>query len=351
MALLSLEQVRDGVLADPSLYAQKIDFAREAMLFLRLDKGAYRAASFLDDRILTQHSEGRWVRFAELAPWLAGAPPGAPLHFIFHAGHVGSTLVSRLLEEAGGVLALREPLPLRTLAEAHDEIGAASALLSPERFADLLGWQLQLWRRGYADTRVVIVKATSSAGRLCPALLEAQPNARALYLNLDAEPYLATLLAGENSYLDLRGFAPERIRRLERLGARAPSPLYAMSLGEIAALTWAVERLTQLRAEQELGERVLSLDFDAFLHAPGEALRRVCAHFRLEASEAFFAGAAESGVMKRYSKAPEHAYTPQFRGEILTESRTRNGGEIRKGLLWLEQLARSAPEVAGALSD
>jgi hypothetical protein len=279
-----------------------------------------------------------------------GGDGARPLHFIFHAGHVGSTLISRMLDEAGGVLGLREPLPLRTLAEAFDEIGASHTLADPERLRTLLRWHLALWRRGFADTRAVVVKATSSAARLGPALLHAQAGSRALYLNLGAEPYLATLLAGENSHLDLRGHGPERMRRLERTTGAAPTPLYAMSLGEIAAMTWAAERLTQARLQEEFGARVLPVDFDAFLSAPGETLRRICAHFGLTAPESLFENAAESAVLQRYSKAPEHPYTPQLRGEILAQSRARNAGEISKGLAWLEALRRAAPQAAGALS-
>ncbi len=58
---------------------------------------------------------------------------------------------------------------------------------------------LGLWSRGYEATRAVVVKATSSAGRLAPRLLGRSPASRAVYLNLAAEPYLATLLGGANS--------------------------------------------------------------------------------------------------------------------------------------------------------
>jgi hypothetical protein len=350
MALLSFEQVRDGLLTDPSVYPHQVDFGRQAVLFVQLSREIYAAASFLDDRLLSPQMRGRWTPFAQLDPLLGDAVAARPVHFIFHAGHVGSTLISRMLDQAGGVLGLREPLPLRTLAEAFDTIGAADALADPERVRALLRWQLAWWGRGYPDTRAVVVKATSSAGRMAPALLHTQPGARAIYLSLAAEPYLATLLAGENSPLDLRGHGPERMRRLERMAGSAPTPLYAMSLGQIAAMTWTVERLTQARAQSELGERVLPIDFDAFLRAPGETLRRICGHFDVAALDSFFAEASESAVLRRYSKAPEHPYTPDLREEILAQSRVQNAVEIGKGLAWLEQFKRAAPELAGALS-
>lgn len=350
MATLSLERIHERILLDPSIYPQTLDFAREAILFLRLTQEDYRAASFLDDRILTPQSEGRWLRFAEVAQLLEGLAPASSLHFIFHAGHVGSTLLSRLLDEADGVLGLREPLALRILATAFDAADAPHALAGRRQLDTLLDWHLRLWRRGYADTKAVVAKVTSSAARLHPILLGALPDARALYLNLRLEPYLATLLAGDNSYLDLRGHAAERFTRLSSLGAPPLNPLHTMSLGEIAAMTWAAETLTQREAERSFGQRVLSLDFDALLGAPSDTLRRACAHLALRAPEPFFANLADNPVLRRYAKAPEHPYTPQLRSEILAASRARNGDEIRKGLLWIERLAQQHEAGAAILS-
>jgi hypothetical protein len=350
MALLSLEQVRDGLLGDPSIYPQNLHLAREAILFLRVDRPALSAASFLDDRILTPQAQGRWVRFGELAPWMEGASPRLPLHFIFHAGHVGSTLVSRLLDEAGGVHSLREPMTLRVLAEAVDDAGAPDALASTGQVESLLHWFSVLWSRGYADTKAVVLKATSSAQRLAPVLLKHAPNARAITMNLKPEPYLATLLSGENSYIDLRGHGPERYRRLARLAAPPPTPLSAMSLGEIAALTWLVEALTQSEAQRAFGARILPLDFDAFLNDPTAAMRGVCAHLGLAPAETFFAAVPDSSVLQRYSKAPDRAYTPAFRAQLLAQSRQLNADEIRKGMSWLEAFAQHSPAAAHALS-
>jgi hypothetical protein len=51
-------------------------------------------------------------------------------------------------------------------------------------------------------------------------------------------------------------------------------------------------------------------------------------------------------VLTRYSKAPEYAYTPEVRAEVLRDSRRHNREEIRKGMDWLERLARSDDAVA-----
>lgn len=341
--------LKTRLLASPDFFAQKVDFLQRMVLFIHFSRDLYRQSSFLDDRILTPESRGSWVRFDQLIAALAGVEPARPLHFIFHSGHVGSTLLSRLVEDAGGVLALREPLTLRTLADAESALDELHSLASPAEFDTLLRDQIVLWSRGYDDTRAVILKATSTAIRLAPRLLAASPDSRAVCLNLALEPYLATLLAGENSIVDLRGHGEGRIKRLRGLAADPTAPLFAMSAGELAALAWVVETLSQARLKESFGARVLGLDFDALLADVPAALEAVCAHFAISAPSSFFASAAESPVLHAYAKAPEAPYSPAFRTAQLDYARRVQAGEIRKGMAWVEELARRSSAVASLL--
>ena len=327
----------------PSVYPHRYEPARARVLMIRMREADYRAASFLDDRMLTGETEGAWVPYARAAEAAAALAGAKPLHFIFHLGHVGSTLLSRLLDEIPGVLSLREPLPLRTLAE------------GPE--AGALDTFLRLWSRGFESTRAVVLKATSSAARIAPQLLAARPpgvrgtpstnGARAVYMYLAAEPYLATLLAGENSPLDLKGHEAERTARLAA-HLRTPVPPVT-SLGELAALSWLAERMTMAAVMPKFPGRVLALDFGAMLADVGGALARVASHFNLQIDAARLAAAAKSAVLTRYSKAPDYEYTPAFRDEILAQSRRDNADEIAKGLAWLARLGGKHAAVSALL--
>jgi hypothetical protein len=350
--------LQDALLAQlpgsPDAYPQKLDLVREGVLVVRLDAAAYRAASFLDDRILGPATQGAWLPLDRVAEAARHSTVTRPLHFIFHTGHVGSTLVSRLLDETGAVLSLREPLPLRTLAEAHDALKRPESLLSKVRFDDTLGAFAALWSRGYPATRGVVVKATSSAGRIAAPVLGRHAGSRAIYLNLEAEPYLATLLAGQNSPIDLRGHGPERIRRVQAWVAAPLAPLHAMSIGELAALSWLAESRAQRDAITAFPSRIVALDFDRFLASVADSMARILDHFGLARDERYLSTVERSAVLTRYSKAPEYAYTPQLRAEILRESRHDHREEIRKGMAWLEQRARSdaaAAEVLNARSS
>ncbi|MEZ5995320.1 MAG: hypothetical protein R3C25_06170 [Hyphomonadaceae bacterium] len=326
------------LLADPTLFAHEIDLIKELVLFVHLSREDYQRASFLDGRIITPNTQGAWMRFHELDAALAGAERARPVHFIFHSGHVGSTLLSRLLDATGAVLGIREPACLRTLADAADNVDQPDSLVSPQRFEALVDAQVALWSRGYPDTLATVVKTTSTASRLAPVLLDKAPNARALFLSLRAEPYMAALLSGENSIVDLRGHGPSRMRRLRNYGEPG-RPLHTLSAGELAAMAWTVETLTHAHVRETYRVRTLALDFDDVLQDVEATLRRICAHLQLPASAPDISQAAQDPILSRYSKDPGAAYSAQTRAARLEHARRTHAEEITRGTKWLEAFA------------
>jgi hypothetical protein len=328
------------LIGSPLLYPQHLNPESDAVFLLRLDESQYRAASFLDARLPQSATPVGWAPLAPIEPVLRHIR-AQPLHFIFHAGHVGSTLLSRLLDEVPGVLGLREPLPLRTLADLHDRTGGSAS------FQRLLAIFLALWSRGFAGTSSVILKATSNVTGLAPDLMARSPGSRAVALNLAAEPYICTLLAGEQNRDDLEGFTQQRLDRLERmLGVRADAQ-GALSLGEGAALAWLMGRLAQSHAAAVLGSRLLPLDFEAFLADIPATLARVLAHFALPPE---YAGRiAQSPALSRYSKMPADAYSPQLRQALLEQTRQEQSREIRRGLDFLARLGAEHAALAALL--
>jgi hypothetical protein len=324
--------------AGPEFYPMALDLGRDALLFIAMRAEDYRRESFLDERMLTPASRGHWVPFADVARAMSAPPRAWPLHFIFHSGHVGSTLLSRLLDETNRVLSLREPLPLRSAAEACD-----ADMPDFDRRLEIL---LRLWERGFSGTEAVVLKATSTAERLGPRLLTRRPRAKAVVLNVTAETYLATMLAGENSAVDLNAHGPERFHRLGRFLVAPPRPA---GLADLAAMSWLVERLTQDEMRTGFGERVLPLDFDVVLQDVESALGRTLAHLGLSVTPDEIAAVAGGTVLEQYSKAPQQGYSPNLRRERLAEARRLYGEEIRSALSWLERLGRNSPRVAAVL--
>jgi hypothetical protein len=335
----------------PDSYPQNLDLVRCCVLQIALDESAYRAASFLDDRILTPGTKGAWQPLERVIAMAQLVQNPRPLHYIFHTGHVGSTLLSRLLDDTGSVLSLREPLPLRTLAEASDSLGQPESLLSESQFDRVLDTLVRLWSRGYASTRCVVVKATSVAARVAPRLLQCRDTSLGVYLNLRAEPYLATLLAGQNSPADLRGHGAERMRRLRSHIETPVGPLHALSPGELAAMSWLAESLTRRELLDRFPARLLAVDFDALLaDLPGE-MQRITSHLHVPVGTDWLSRLSSNPALAHYSKSPDYDYSPALRSQLLNQARRDHRDEIGRGMRWLETLSRTEATVTRLLAD
>lgn len=345
------ENLLTRLAGSPDVCVQRYDLIQRTALLVDIGAANLRRASFLDDRVLKPAMKGAWIALSRVLGVTQTLPQRQPLHFIFHTGHVGSTLVSRLLDETKTVFPRREPAVLRQLADTFDAAGRVDSLISEDDLKVLTAGLLRLWSCGDSTSRVVVLKATSSAGRIAPNLLTQSGGSRGIYLNLRAEAYVATLVAGENADTDLRGLGPERFRRLEAYGISGLPPLYRHSKGELAAASWLAETLSQKKTVDAHDKRVMPIDFDAFLGDVVGHLARIVEHLGIPHEPQFLASVGGSHVLTRYAKAPEYAYSATLRSQILNEARRLHAEEIRKGLAWLEKLGVANSAVAAALGS
>jgi hypothetical protein len=317
--------------SSPALYPHSFDARGDRVMLVRLSAADYRLSSFLDRRMLAPGMDAAWFGYAPVASSAERVRPKS-LHMIFHTGHVGSTLLSRLLDEVPGVLGLREPHPLQTLADMADETPA------DERYLARLKTFLRLWSRGFAATDAVILKATSVAGRIAPDILAASPQTKAVYLHLPAEAYIIAILATDSGQADLRFFEAMRHKRLSAQWAREVPT--GGSAGELAAIAWTVEHDSLERAKAAAGRRVMLLNFEAMLADLEGSLAQVLHHFGLPQVAGQL---VKSPTLMRYAKAPEQlAFSPNARAQLMRSSRDRFAVEIEKGLTLITAIQSSA---------
>ncbi len=324
----------EDIAADARWLAQALDPAAGVARLVALNRDAYRAASFLDDRMMQQAVD------AQLLPWadIEAAMPGdlrQDARWIFHIGHVGSTLVSRLLGELPGVLALREPRLLRDLALSPSDIRSRYCAPVPK-----------LMSRTFATNEIACVKATSFASEIVPELVPS--GERALFMYATLRNYIGSILAGENSVKELRMLAPSRAQRVQ---ARVPSLGAARSEAQLAAVAWACE-MTALEASAEAmtDRSVAWADFDYMLENMEAELARIVSFFGYEAEAGQLKVIAEGPLLKRYSKALEYEYSASLRRNLIADAIGANEAAVEDALAMLRSAAEKSPLLARTMA-
>jgi hypothetical protein len=330
--------------AAPSPFALDFDEAGDRLCFVSLTEADFRAASFLDERVLAGGAVGSWLATAEVGEFaksLAGESD-----FIFHIGHVGSTLVSRLLGAGERIFAVREPALLRSLARRPWLLATGEPAADPSfsRLALSLKLLSRVWRPGQRSQ----IKTTSFVSDIAPQILAASPTARALLMFVAPQIHIATRLAGPATRAELPAIARGWLERLHgRLGGDFWR-LEALSEGERAALGWACEICALAQVARRFPERVRWLEFEGFLADPAAGLGGTVGFLRGAPLDGEIAAMLESGDLRRYSKAPEHSYDAQTRRQTIEQGLRGHGTEIERGIAWLNAAGRAHPLIADA---
>jgi len=324
----------EEIARDATWLAQALDPAQGLVRLIAMDRESYRAESFLDDRLLQQTVDAQILSWPDVEAAVAG-DLRADARWIFHVGHVGSTLVSRLLGEVPGVLAIREPRLLRDV-----------AISPPEVRHGYIGAIAKLMSRTFAEKELACVKATSFASEIAAELVPA--GERALLMFARPRNYIASILAGENSVKEMHALSATRAKRLAGRGIGLPAP---RNDAEFAASAWTCEMTSLEAAAERMADRQIAwADFDTMLKdMPGE-LARVAAFFDFTAKAEQLKAIATGPLMHRYSKALEYDYSPALREQLIAGALHMHGREIDDALAMLRAAAEKSPLLTRALN-
>ena len=333
-----MDDIAEELGRSPELFPFALDQPGDSVAFIRLSRADYERASFLDGRLVSPQTASRVTPWRQVAAAIDAAQLAERCGFIFHIGHVGSTLLSRLIGSHTGIFSLREPALLRTFAQLEDR-EAQNRSWSQQDFEARLTGCLKLLSRTFERQQLPLIKATSFVSELATRLLSRASQPKALMMYVSPESYMATILGGPNSRQEAQVLAPSRLRRLHRRIGADVWELASLSEGEVLALSWVCEMSALVQAAISGGGRVFWVNFDRFLADPGLLMSAVLGHFGIEGSTHEVRAMIEGPEMHRYSKAPEHGYDAALRREVLDMARATHGAEIRRGLAWLDRAA------------
>ncbi len=316
-------------LTSPRLYPLSFDAMTDRVRLVGLTEQKYRIASFLDERLLPETGQGDWAPFDEVEA--ASSAIRAESDFIFHIGHVGSTLLSRLLGLSERVFSVREPAALRTLANLLAETNGQDQGGVERRLATFV----RLWARIWRPEQKTLLKATSFANEAAPHLMTLSPLARAILMFAPPRAYMAGILGGEGSPAEMRALAPARLARLHRLLGGVFWRLGDLKAGEMAAMSWACEIASLAQVAGAFPGRVFWLDFEDYLDHPRQGLAAALTHLHGQVSGGEVEAMLAAPEISRYSKAQEYPYDARLRRHVVATGGADHRAEIDRGVAWL----------------
>ena len=251
-------------------------------------------------------------------PHIPAAESGA-VSYIFHPGFSGSTLVSRLLEAAGGdPLVLREPGSISRMAELDQG--------SPEYplHTRLLG---RRWHSGQS----VVVKAATHCSYLAPGLTDV------VFVHTALARYVGRVLSRHRNALHKPG---DRLPYTALQSALHPLLLpkwRVLSDGQRATALWFGALYPYIHS----GDAVTALDFDVLLKQPAQQMSKLLLSTGVRGLATEL---VNSTVWQRHAKLGG-GYNASVRDAELSRALVDECDGIKEGLIFARELMTLAPEL------
>jgi hypothetical protein len=344
MPTLNLLLAESDFLRSPAWFPLRIEDGG-AMTVVKLDEAAYVTASFLDERILVLEYPQTTCALTTIYAAAATLAPRA--HYVFHTGHVGSTLISRLIGEHEGFFSLREPALLRAFA---GEPTLQHGAVTPDAAASLAP-VLALLARTWRTSQRAVIKPTSFVSELAEVILAGDDRPSAIFMFTTPLNYIRGILAGPNSRVEAKSLAPARRHRLVRRLGGVEWRSNPHSEGEQVAMSWLCEMTALHQAALRFESQVLWVNFDAFLSEPLSGLQSIFRTLGAAPSCGELEALVTGPLMRQYSKAPQHAYDAALRREVLQSADWQHGVEIKRGMDWLSTVAKNHSLATAALES
>lgn len=332
------------------MYLRDLDLARGLGTLVPMTPASYAESSFLDNRI-KRSSEVVYDLpldvLLRMSPWFAA--DRRAVHYVFHIGHCGSTLLSRLIGGLPGFFSLREPTPLRALTE-HAEPGHPT----PANWNAALAMVLGLLSRVFDSQETAVIKPSSFCNRLIPSLLEWHPDCRGILLYIDLPAYLATMTKQTNRRETKFAMATYHLQEVRHLLDDRRFIVESLPELRVAALVWLVNMANFLTTIENpaLRKRVSVVRFDDLLGDPNRILSE-CGAFlgkNFPARE-INRVASDPSVIKTYSKGDRHGYGAPERDAELRQAQEVYGAEIGDAIDWARMISSRHPAFETAIAD
>jgi hypothetical protein len=332
-----------AMLTSPAMFLRDLDPLRGIATFTPMSEESYRNSAFLDNRIQRAGERDIAIDLDDLLDLVQARPHRRrPIHYVFHIGHCGSTLLSRILGDRDCFLALREPPLLMGLSRSMRALGRPGFPISRERWESLLSLSLWMLSKTWRPEQTVLVKPTSQAGGLIPVLMDYTGLEKAVLLYVDLETHLPMILR-PHTRRETRLFAADyAVRDFARLAPGYPDSPDRYTVAQLAVMSWLlhVRDFAGITAQASAAARCLPLHFEAFLRRPGDAIVEICRFFGQPVKHSELERLTSPDLLQRAAKNTDQTYGEDARRRELESARQEYRQEIEEGLTWADRVCR-----------
>lgn len=261
--------------------------------------------------------------------------------FLFHTGHVGSTLISKLIGTDDGILSLREPLPLRFLSEASSNLLLPNSEFTKREYNELFATVLKLLARPYKSRKRVFVKCSSGVTEIAQQLIRS-PDTKSMLIYDNLDNFIANMFSPHGGLQDLGGRKKSVINRFNSIQNATRLAAHELKLGEIAGLLWATEILTCELSHFMSDKPLVALNFSKFLEDKRAGLSVMNEALRLGWSSSDILTKSQSELFNKYSKLSD-SELPYDRNEIIRHRKDEYMIHIEDAQAFIQKLTVDLP--------
>lgn len=300
-----MEKIKSAdLIRNASWFPHRLDMARRTVTFGRFTRNALSDTSFLDFRIESAAQAWAEVSIDEL---LAASPPelSAKPAFLFHTSYCCSTLLSRVLDQPGRVLALKEPEIIMGLSNAYRMAQNQNEITDINKLRDVV---LSLIARPHIGDERALIKPTNAANNITPII--AALNIPVVLLYGDLRGFLASVIKkGDPCKTIIRQIF--RVYAMDNIGVSVIPQRDALALTDlqIAALVWRhqIEMFHTILSDPKR-PNARSLDFRTLLRKPAETIKATSDHMSFDYNTDDCDTIAKSDLFRKDAKDDKLVY-------------------------------------------
>lgn len=321
------------IAVSPDMFFARFQFIEERAYAIKMTPQYYQDTVFLEPGRI------KGTCFIEAHfKWIESVAESIPLQkmpIIFHTAFCGSTLMSQALHAAYNVLSLREPECLNNLLTLF-----RSQLRSEYFNDDWLEIVLKLLSRRYQPETTTVVKTNDFSNPMMIEILNRHEGIPCLFMYTPLNEFVAGCLKAENRRQWISGRYKSTLQYTDELFAEEfdPESIDDQAFAEMAAFYWSYNIALFFQSWRAHPERIRSLDFNAMLSDPMQAITTCGEWFGLEKSTDPESAEKIDALFGVYSKNSSMSYSPQQRQDDIQKQLADYADELEKAQQLATQL-------------